>query len=56
MRSWRRRTPPNPRPADLVTDDTGSMKPAVKQSVPIAAVVAAVGVVVIGVLVWRRRR
>jgi uncharacterized protein (DUF1800 family) len=41
---------------DFVTDDTGSMKPAVKQSVPIAAVVAAVGVVVIGVLVWRRRR
>jgi hypothetical protein len=41
---------------DAVTDDTGSFKPAVKQGVPIAAVVAAAGLVVIGVLVWRRRR
>ena len=39
---------------DVVTDDTGSLKPAVKRGVPLAAVVA--GLVVIGVLVWRRRR
>ncbi len=41
---------------DAVTDDTGSFKPAVKQGVPIAAVAAAVGLVLIGVLAWRRRR
>jgi Protein of unknown function (DUF3618) len=41
---------------DVVTDDTGSLKPAVKRGVPVAAVVAAAGLVVIGVLVWRRRR
>jgi hypothetical protein len=39
---------------DAVTDDTGSLKPAVKRGLPVAAVVA--GLVVIGVLVWRRRR
>jgi hypothetical protein len=40
---------------DAVTDDTGSVKPAVKRGVPIAAVAAA-ALLVIGVLVWRRRR
>lgn len=40
---------------DAVTDDTGSVKPAVKRGAPLAAVAAA-ALLVIGVLVWRRRR
>ena len=40
---------------DAVTDDKGSFKPAVKNGVPMAAVAAA-ALVLIGVLVWRRRR
>jgi Protein of unknown function (DUF3618) len=37
---------------DAVTDDTGSVKPAV----PIAALIAAVAVLVVSLVVWRRRR
>ena len=35
---------------DAVTDDTGSVKP------PIAALIAAVAVLVVSLVVWRRRR
>src|SRR6476660_7270456 len=37
---------------DAVTDDTGSVKP----GVPIAALIAAVAVLVVSLVVWRRRR
>lgn len=41
---------------DAVTDNAGSFKPVVKRGVPVAAVAVAAGLVVIGVLVWCRRR
>jgi uncharacterized protein (DUF1800 family) len=41
---------------DALTDDTGSLKPAVKRGVPVAALAAAAGLVLIGIIVWRRRR
>jgi len=37
---------------DALTDDTGSVKPAV----PIAALIAAAAVLVVSLVVWRRRR
>src|SRR6476469_8984896 len=37
---------------DVVTDNTGSVKP----RVPIAALIAAVAVLVVSLVVWRRRR
>ena len=37
---------------DAVTDDTGSVKP----GVPIAALIAAVAILVVSLVVWRRRR